>query len=613
MKKLLLTMPFVLCVLLNCRAQLDTSCQLLWYKGKKFQPGILITPASDTVKYNSKTGKLVVTCKKGSKRWLDKVKTELKQTSQRINDVVMNKCAGMPKTILPLFSWNVKSAYDMVENDFTGILSDSFSFPGIPLPAKRQVQHAGPYSRQDDISEAFDIAINELVNYVKAHEDEDVTDVPEPPVYDFHYCSGCSADREKNYHNALVQFGNELGGEDKLIMQKCFGISRQAAFLVAGGNVEQRLKKVREYYVAKMIKKVRLLFSRYGNDPSRVRAILWISLGLDRYIQLVGDNRDDPFETPVQHMLTVTAANIMKAFKEEDYPFALNAGFIFGTDRQIQLLGSETPFNLAEAFATFNQFKLSVNLSAKSGGDGSYLLGQLDGDNWFTALPDSTCHLRWMLTGPVKSRLSASLISADMRGEGGQVKYAGTKNWEGNVPRIKVDFCSNGQDTVEVYPFHAKNYEEVWQFPPPAGTMNIVQLNNVFEGCFIDMARLQQEVATFKNPANVDKLKQQMLDKYRQVLNSQAFKNVSAGKLVNIQDVLGMTAAQKHTGELADIMGAAVPGKYIFTPVVGNKSSVVFKERLNGKEIFPENTATIYAWFNLTMTHDPNGPYSIKL
>jgi hypothetical protein len=34
---------------------------------------------------------------------------------------------------------------------------------------------------------------------------------------------------------------------------------------------------------------------------------------------------------------------------------------------------------------------------------------------------------------------------------------------------------------------------------------------------------------------------------------------------------------------------------------------------LNGKELFPQNSATVYAWFHLKLEQDPNCPYDIHL
>jgi hypothetical protein len=57
--------------------------------------------------------------------------------------------------------------------------------------------------------------------------------------------------------------------------------------------------------------------------------------------------------------------------------------------------------------------------------------------------------------------------------------------------------------------------------------------------------------------------------------------------------------------DIADLTQQVNPGRYIFTPVLYNKDKVLVKERLDGKILFPENGATEYALFNMTIEHDP--------
>ena len=52
-------------------AQTDTSCQLLWYKGKKIKPNILHTPKGDTVRFNPASGELKVISKSGDGKRFD--------------------------------------------------------------------------------------------------------------------------------------------------------------------------------------------------------------------------------------------------------------------------------------------------------------------------------------------------------------------------------------------------------------------------------------------------------------------------------------------------------------------------------------------------------------
>ena len=52
-------------------AQTDTSCQLLWYKGKKIKPNVLLTTKGDTVRFNPASGELKVISKSGDGKRFD--------------------------------------------------------------------------------------------------------------------------------------------------------------------------------------------------------------------------------------------------------------------------------------------------------------------------------------------------------------------------------------------------------------------------------------------------------------------------------------------------------------------------------------------------------------
>ena len=54
-------------------------------------------------------------------------------------------------------------------------------------------------------------------------------------------------------------------------------------------------------------------------------------------------------------------------------------------------------------------------------------------------------------------------------------------------------------------------------------------------------------------------------------------------------------------------------GKYVFTPTVPNKEKIIAKDKINGKELFPQNTVIEYALFNVILEHDADGPYKVHL
>jgi hypothetical protein len=283
---------------------------------------------------------------------------------------------------------------------------------------------------------------------------------------------------------------------------------------------------------------------------------------------------------------------------------------ILSTERQVQLIGEATPENfLAKAFH-FNLFKMNMNVSAKVSGHGGYQLAQVKGDNWFAAFPDSTCHLKWVLMGPLMNKTKVDLLSAELKGNGGEITYAGTKIWNSDIPNIKIDFCrrDNLFDSITAFPFHPEGYKELWNMPA-MGPTNVALVNNVLVNCFIDVEREKREAAQLKNPANIEKLKKELMAHYQEMMKNPQIMNMTTPKDLSFNELLGVANLQQKAIMTTELMQSINYGRYIFEPTVHNKEKLIIKERLNGKELFPANTATEYAFFHLLLEHDPDGPY----
>jgi len=93
-----------------------------------------------------------------------------------------------------------------------------------------------------------------------------------------------------------------------------------------------------------------------------------------------------------------------------------------------------------------------------------------------------------------------------------------------------------------------------------------------------------------------------MIEKYKSTQGTRA--PVTTAEFKKLHDL------QQKTAKMTTITDE-FPGNYIFYPyVAATKDPVVVEEELQGKNLFPENHATVYAWFKLKLEHDPNAPYN---
>lgn len=642
--------------------QADTSYKLLWYKGKKLKPNVLLTPRLDTVTYIPARGKVKVVSKSGTGRKYDNMLAELNRTPQRMKEKMAEFQSRLPKAIVPHMAAPIERAYSEVMDDYKDILSNSIDLP----EALTKSNFAKPMARIEDnnvpekaVSASNDAAasnmaaarsnggeypatgilsdlpidkdgeitlkvkdlvrlapIREILDYYERHKNDVISDVPVPPANSFTYCYICDTTNDNLWNKEYEMFLDDMHGSDKRIMQELFTLSRTSelffpAHLRAG--IIDIINPILEWLMNRADKRCMVLAKKYGENPAYTKAVVMTLLAVDRQQQLMGfEKNNDENANIVTHALEKTAEIYIKAMKEYDYSIMLNPVTILGMDRQFQLLGGKNPVNTYDVI-TFNQFKMEFQITGKVAGDGGYQLAELKGKNWYAAIPDlKTCNLNWVLMGPDMNKLSAQLVAAELRGSGGSINYVGTKDWKATKPKMRIDFCErSGTDTVEAYTFQAVNSSELWQYPAPTGVINILHMNTVLTGCFIDVQRTMEKAAYFMTPGNVDKMKQEMMKQYESFIKNGGAKNVSSARPEDLQQMMKLANSMNAGTKMGELVNTSNAASYLFKPTVSNKSKVIFKESLNGKELFPENEATVYAWFHMSLEQDPESPFRV--
>lgn len=620
-------------------AKKDTT-RLFWYKGgfnrNKPSPE-LITTTFDTVRYIAATRTLKVTSRNGIGKKYDKMLEELERTPQRMNQMMASISKTMPKAVVPHYARPLKAAFDQVRTDLGDALSNELKLPDTTVfsqaqavalaraneavPSGNDLQPHGVASGPNidevtgnsyitDVKDLKPVA--EVLAYYEKHKNDVITYVPAPPRNDYSYCTPCDSSVESRFQQEYKVFMKEFLGEDERMMHLTWAIMRDAqlAFSEEESNeINGLVYPVMTWILDRTDKKTRLLVQKYIDDPARVRTISMIGLSIGRMQQLLGLGKDDNFYLDVFLRGQLALAKLIeKAIKEYDYSIALNIQMMFSVERQFQLTDSDLPRMTLWDMLNFNQFKMNVDLSAKISGTGYMQLAHVRGDNWFAAMPDENCKLKWVLMGPDKDKLTVKLLAADIRGNGGQAVYVGTKDWEASKPLLRIDFCSGAKDTAELYAFQAKNSQELWAYPK-IGTRHLAMMNVVLTGCFVDLARARQKAATI----NPDKLKQEMMQQYQEFMKNggKDMMDKSAAQMnpQDVQKMMQLAKAMDAGKKMTELVHSPTIASYLLLPTVHNKSKVIFKERLNGKEVFPENRATEYAWLHVTFEQDPDSPY----
>jgi hypothetical protein len=623
MKKALFFLVLV-CIVTAVSSQIKAPDHLLWYKGKLLKPNVLLTTTGDTVLYSQQKRQVKVVSKSGTGKQFDKMYAELSNTAKRIDATVRVITKTVPRHVRVDFSNAVTVAFMDVEDKWKPLLGNTITLPeGEPVfgvPAKSVSGKGGPGNFIDYGNSMEDSKYEEILKkfraFIEKHKNDDLGILPVPPRYNFSYCYPCDNVAQERYDKEVKRFIAEVTGLDSDIINEALQFSAYLQKSTVMGSYEEEANNeawsLIHFILNRGAKRAALLLDKYRDDATRLPAILDYVLPVHRQLQLMGENSNPTALTNLDYfgmIYTTLHKFFSNAMKEKDYSIGLNIHFILKMERERQILGHyiSGKENLLEQYLTFNQFKLNSNITAKLGGDGGYIAGHVRGDNWFYAIPNQeTCRLNWILASDKTDRTADyKLLSAEL--VGAPVYYVGTKDWQSQPPSIKMDFCypegKEVPDSILAATFHPEGFREQWKFPDPEGVKEVEQVSGILMACFLDMKRAKKEA---------DQVSKGMFDKKKQELQAKYAKLATGNISAQANMAHDMQAdLEKFEREIKEMIARTNPLTYIFTPQVNNKTTEILKERLDGREIFPENGAIQYAWFHLTMEHDPQGPHRI--
>lgn len=594
--------------------------RLLWHTGKLLKPNVLLTQNGDTVFYNPQKNQVRVMSQSGSGKKMDGMLAELNHTTKRIEEEIRKMSSAVPRHILPDLSATVTKAYKAVEDDWKSALSNTISLPqGPDLTQPQPIKTAGKGGPGIDWDEQefSDPLVEELLKEIKAfkesHKEDQFSMLPVPPRYNFSYCYPCDSSAVNRYEKDKARFLAEMAGADTALMSKVTGINStiQKKGLFAYPYYKNAMNELSEfmwYMMDRAAEKAIRLVEKYQDDPYRIPAVMSYWLPVERQVQLLGRIDNSPLQNHHfwEILLTTMDRFFADAMAQKDYSVGLNINAILGFERWKQLMGIKgSPLFLM--VSDFNQFKIYSNITAKMGDESKgYIIGHARGDNWYHAIPDNkTCKLNWYLHGLPTDKPKYKLITGEM--VGAPAEYIGTRDWMSEVPKINIEFCyKEGEepaDSITASTFHPENYKELWKFPPPTGVLDVTEIGGTFIGCFLDKERIQQD-AEEMNREKIEQMKADFQNKYAKLAGAD-MKTISAAAMNSQAEM------EKLNREIKELLLKNNPLRYIFTPQVHNKETVIFKEKLNGQEIFPDNAAIIYAFFHLTMEHDAGSGHEL--
>jgi hypothetical protein len=115
------------------------------------------------------------------------------------------------------------------------------------------------------------------------------------------------------------------------------------------------------------------------------------------------------------------------------------------------------------------------------------------------------------------------------------------------------------------------------------------------------------------DPATIEKTKKEMLAKVEEMKKAGLLTSVSNDGSMGLAQMSKMNELQRSVNDILNKSRKFDPLKFVFQANPHNRTSVVLQEKINGKELFPQNPYTQYAWFHIKLEQDPNCPYDLSL
>ena len=568
--------------------------RLLWYKGKKLSDTSLQMASGQRVIYSPTRGTVRVTGNNAG-GMAATIAGRLKAREQFKKQVIKVITQGPGGSKIIDLASQAEAAIDAVdkkmEEKTAGV--HEIIIEGRMIP--------------DSVNDFFYAVVNYVVDLKNA---EKVKPEP-PPATSFDYCFPCDKDRQDKYAEDTTAYrvrfysdhGNMISKALKVI--RYFEIARIKGTSFNPDDAARMVPKMEEdieYMMNDMALKVMRAWEMYKNNAPQLPLLIEMVMNTQRQFDLLAMNVPEGYpdlNEIGQQMLEGISKYYDEALKKRDYPVLLNISWYVGMLRQATLLFGEMDFpQKLSKFLEGNRFEMIVDTKAELGKDGQTIHAKMKGSNFYRAVPDKECKLRWHLYEPSDRMMQFNLEKAEMN-MGVPASYTGTKHWETPPADIQLGFCEKPErDTLLMQNFHAKGAESwiVQGQTIPGGFITGVLMN-----CFMDEKRMREMAA---DKQLQEKLQKEMMAEYQKAIagNEQLMAKDPATMTKEEREKLQKVVAATQNIQ-AKLTTAAAAYNVLFKESLQNNLKTVFEKEIDGRALFPRNTAIQLAKFKIQLIH----------
>jgi hypothetical protein len=610
---------------------------MLWYKGKKKNDSTLVLSNGSTVVWHAGKGDVTLQTSTGGP--FSSLEKGLDQTGQEEQELTQIANADENGSRNYPIVQAATQAYEYEKAIFQQVAAK-----GLPVPAP----DVAPLSSITSACPADQVVYERIMNYVKEHRNDKTYNGPEPPPMDYEHCWSCDPQRQVDYDTTVARYVRAFFATEAGLVQECIrlirkmygiGLNKDAydpsnpadkAVLDLLGSPQhptpctwmgEAYNKLPEALVTLHLiarNKAETVFRRYyKTDEHRVRAILQLYLtACQAYILASGSSAEEDAELSLcgEAAYFIFSRLTDKLFHQRDYTMLANIPLLFGACRDLVLLTNSrtTDDNFIKDFFNFDRFKLTLDVDCKMGGEGMYQLAHLKGDNYIRALPADSgsgpqhC-VKWVVLNKTSSNLKLNLAAGDVIAPAeARPTYIGTHDWYSLAPSFFFHSCDQGEDTLIIHEITPVGFKEMWQVPR-IGPMDQPIIRSLLMSCFLDKDKLQEQAAQLQ--ANQGALEAQMQAKIQKIQQEMAKAGQAgqSGQATNAQQMASMSKMMSMSDEIKQSMdqyAPSLPGNYMFEVHLHNGDKMMINEKIDGKKLFPDNSAIVFANFSIQVVQD---------
>lgn len=556
-----------------------------------------------------KGGTIIITPKKqitisthGTDSYNKKIDEEIKDLDKAIdktpNEILKEE--GVSQAIL---AKKIKEQLVNLKDDF-----NSLKIGNVEMGAGQNSAQTSPNSCL-----AMETKYNELVAFYEAHKNDKKYsyNLPPPPEADYFDCWFCDKQKQIDFDKQVENYVKQFAKTERDYVADAFRIMKELGIDLYSGNSNpnkpicsinsNKLTSIFYWLQGRIGEMAKQLLRDNKKNYKRTMPVAKVTLFVGKLVQQMSEPNPEPMYEAAA-LYGKLADTLMKQIKrEKDYTLLSAVPFMVSLDRDSKLLLGSDDMSFFEKIQDLGHFNLTIEMDAKMGKDGGYIIAHLKGISKMTYELDSTDCLHIVPAWKENSNqgnwnsISMNVIALEMLlPKGTPPKYIGTKIYRSAFPKIKLNFCKQGADSVYFQTFNPDpGSDGTWLFVvPKAPTQRVPAGLMGVDRMFCDINDLEQEASKITAPPAMNEAALKEIQK----ISADIQKNgVTPEKMKKIQEL-----TQKSVQQAQEV---ALPiSNFKFVVNFQNKNSVLLNHSFDAKQINPQlNNEIVYGYFKIKL------------